>query len=77
MYKLIKGLAGPETGERANAGFFQLARTVLWSFFGVRKKQGLETDALSITPLQAICAGLIGAVVLVLSLLMLVRFILS
>jgi hypothetical protein len=73
MYRLLKGL---ESGRRgAAARPLQLARTVVWSFFGVRKRSGLESDAASLTPLQVICAGLIGTAVLVACLLSLVRFI--
>jgi hypothetical protein len=48
---------------------------VLGSFLGIRKARDLETDASSITPAQAIVGGLIGAVVLIASLLGLVLFV--
>ena len=50
-------------------------RAVLGSFLGIRKARDLEADASSITPAQAIIGGLIGAAVLVASLLGLVIFI--
>jgi hypothetical protein len=52
-----------------------VARAVLGSFLGIRKARDLESDASSITPAQAIIGGLIGAAVLVASLLGLVFFI--
>jgi len=55
----------------------QVARTVLWSFLGIRKRTDYERDAVTLTPLQVIVAGIIGAVIFVLSLVLLVRFITS
>jgi len=57
------------------AGPLAVARAVLGSFLGIRKARDLESDASSITPAQAIIGGLIGAAVLVASLLGLVFFI--
>jgi hypothetical protein len=45
----------------------EVARAVFWSFLGIRK----------LTPVQVIVAGIIGAVMFVLGLVMLVRFITS
>jgi len=53
----------------------QVARAVFWSFLGIRRRAEYERDAVSLTPAQVIVAGIIGAVVLVLSLVTLVRFI--
>jgi len=50
---------------------------VFWSFLGIRKRAAHEQDAVTITPVQAIVAGIIGAAILVLSLVLLVRFITS
>jgi len=40
---------------------WQVARAVFWSFFGVRKRADYDRDALQLTPVQVIVAGLIGA----------------
>jgi hypothetical protein len=53
----------------------QVARAVFWSFFGIRKRAAYDKDAVSLTLPQVVIAGIIGALVLVLSLVMLVRFI--
>lgn len=53
----------------------QVAKAVFWSFFGIRKRRDYETDSVQIKPHQVIVAGLIGAVVLVLSLILLVHFV--
>ena len=55
----------------------QVAKAVFWSFFGVRKRAEYENDAVTLTLLQVVIAGIIGAVIFVLSLVMLVRYIIS
>ncbi|MEK7231512.1 MAG: DUF2970 domain-containing protein [Pseudomonadota bacterium] len=61
----------------AKATPLQVAKAVLWSFFGIRKRAEYERDAVSLTLPQVVVAGIIGALVLVLSLIMLVRFVTS
>jgi hypothetical protein len=72
----VKPVTEPQQNPR-KAGPFQVAQAVFWSFLGIRKRSAHERDAVTITPVQAIVAGLIGAVIFVLSLLLLVRFITS
>jgi hypothetical protein len=55
----------------------QVAKAVLSAFVGIRKRAAHEHDAVTITPLQAIVAGLIAAAVFVASLVLLVRWITS
>jgi len=50
---------------------------VFWSFFGVRKGRDLLADASSIKPQHFIVAGLIGAALVIFSLLLLVRLIIK
>jgi hypothetical protein len=66
----------PSTGAR-NAGFLQTIRAVLWSFFGVRKRSGYEQDASQLNPVYVIIAGVIAAVIFVLTLLVIVRIVVS
>ena len=63
--------------KRRKAGPVQVAQAVFWSFLGIRKSAAHERDAVSITPVQAIIAGLIGAAIFVVSLIFLVRFVTS
>jgi len=56
----------------AKAGNVKAAMAVFWSFFGVRKRRDYDADAQSLTPVQVIIAGLIGAVVFVLTMMLLV-----
>ena len=55
----------------------QVAKAVLSAFIGIRKRAAHEQDAVSISPAQVIVAGVIAAVIFVLSLVMLVRYITS
>jgi len=66
-----------EAGKPRKATALQAAKAVFWAFFGVRKGADHDADAVSITPLQAIVAGLIGAALFVLCLALLVHFITS
>jgi heme/copper-type cytochrome/quinol oxidase subunit 2 len=59
------------------AGFLQTMRAVLWSFFGVRKRAGYEQDAAQLNPVHVIIAGIIMAIIFVLVLVMVVRFVVS
>ncbi|MHB1187295.1 DUF2970 domain-containing protein [Thiobacillus sp.] len=56
----------------AKAGNVKAALAVFWSFFGVRKRRDYDDDAQSLTPVQVIIAGLIGAAVFVLTMMLLV-----
>jgi hypothetical protein len=66
-----------EPESRRKAGPLDVAKAVFWSFLGIRKRAAHEKDAVTIRPAQAIVAGLIGAVIFVLTLVVLVRFITS
>ena len=50
-------------------------KAVFWSFFGVRRKTEYEKDAKRLTPQAVIGAGLVLALVLVLSILGLVKLV--
>jgi Protein of unknown function (DUF2970) len=53
------------------------AKAVFWAFFGVRKRAAHDSEMVQLTPAQVIVAGVIGAAVFVLILILLVRFITS
>lgn len=55
----------------------QAARTIFWSFFGVRRKSEHHADTAQLTPLQIIVAALIGLALFVLSLIGLVMLVTS
>ena len=66
-----------EENKAASATLPQVIKAVFWSFLGIRRRADYEKDAVRLKPMQVIVAGIIGAIVLVLSLITLVRFILS
>ena len=66
-----------EENKAASATLPQVIKAVFWSFLGIRRRADYEKDAVRLKPVQVIVAGIIGARVLVLSLITLVRFILS
>ena len=53
----------------------QAAKAVFSAFIGIRKRAKHERDAVTLSLVHAIIAGIIGAVLFVLTLVMLVRFI--
>ena len=67
----------PQQEPQRRATPLQVAKAVFWSFLGIRKRAAHERDAVTLTPVQVIVAGIIGAVIFVLGLIMLVRFITS
>jgi len=48
-------------------------KAILWAFFGVRKKSGYEQDTAQLNPVYLIVAGLIAAVVFIVTLLLVVK----
>jgi hypothetical protein len=64
---------GHEGPKRASP--LQVAKAVFSAFFGVRRRD--DHEALKVTPVQLIIAGIIGAALFVATLLLVVNFILS
>jgi hypothetical protein len=63
--------------ERTKVAPLTVAKMVLSSFFGVRRRADHEAAMGRVTPVQIIIAGLIGAAIFVVSLVLLVKFIVS
>ena len=59
------------------AGFLAVARTVCWSFFGIRKRSDHEADAVTFTPAQVVIAGVVGGALFVFILITVVRVIIA
>jgi hypothetical protein len=53
------------TQQPKKASLFQIGKAVAWSLLGVRKYQSYENDLSSITPVQAVIAGLFGLLVFI------------
>jgi hypothetical protein len=43
-------------------------KAVAWSFIGIRSRAGFQEDALKVNPLHVLLAGILGLLVLVVSL---------
>ena len=59
--------------QSGRATFLQTVGAVFWSFFGVRKKSDYERDAARLNPVHVIIAGLIGALIFALILILIVK----
>ena len=57
--------------------FLQTMRAVAWSFFGVRKSSDYEKDVSQLNPVHVIIAGVVGAVLFIVVLLLLVNWVLA
>ena len=55
--------------------FAQTAKAVAWSFFGVRRSAEYEHDVKHLNPVHVIIAGVIGAALFVIALVVLVNLI--
>ncbi|SDB85389.1 DUF2970 domain-containing protein [Paraburkholderia lycopersici] len=64
---------GGDSANRKKGGVLQLMKAVAWSFLGVRKRADLEADAANLHPAQLIAAGIIGAVLFIVVLLLIVH----
>lgn len=60
-------------GKRAS--LLTVAKAVLWSFLGIRRKSDMQSDIVKITPLQVVVVGVICAAIFVASLITFVHFI--
>jgi len=63
--------------KQSGARIWQIAKAVMFAFMGVRKKSDLEHDAATLTPAQVIIGGIIGAIIFVLSIMLVVRLVVS
>ncbi|HEX5355884.1 MAG TPA: DUF2970 domain-containing protein [Aquabacterium sp.] len=65
-----------EAAQRKGS-FAQTLKAVAWSFFGVRKSKDYAQDVAKINPVHVIVAGVLAAVIFVVGLVFLVRFIVA
>lgn len=57
--------------------FFQTIKAIGWAFFGVRRGADYDKDVAKLNPVHVIIAGVIGAVIFVLVLVLLVNWVIS
>jgi hypothetical protein len=75
----VNGKPGDDLREAASRpmSFLQTMRAVAWSFFGVRRGKDYEKDVAQLNPVHVIIAGVIGALLFVLLLVLLVQWVLG
>ena len=64
-------------GSPRRAGFWPTLRAVLWSFFGVRRRQAYMEDAGSLNPLAVVVAGVLAGAVFVILIVIAVQVVLA
>jgi Protein of unknown function (DUF2970) len=57
--------------------FLQTMKAVAWSFFGVRKGSDYENDVSQLNPVHVVIAGVLGAVIFIVVLLLVVNWVLA
>ncbi len=57
--------------------FFATVKAVMWSFFGVRKNSAYEEDTAKLNPLHVIIAGVIAAIIFIVTLLLIVKMVVA
>jgi hypothetical protein len=57
--------------------FLQTVKAVAWSFVGLRKRAGYEQDVRRLNPVHVIVAGLCGAAIFILALVLTVRWVIG
>lgn len=62
---------------RRKGSFLQTMKAVAWSFFGVRKGKDYEQDVSQLNPIHVVIAGVLGAAIFVVALLLIVRWVLA
>ena len=63
----------PGTTDHDRGGFLATVRAVLWAFFGVRRGAEYEKDVARLNPVHVIIAGIVGAALFVIVLVMIAR----
>lgn len=60
---------------KRRGSFAQTARAVAWSFLGIRRSSGYAEDVQKLNPVHVIIAGIVGALLFILALVLLVRWV--
>lgn len=66
-----------KTALQRPGSFLQTVQAVAWSFFGVRRRADWEQDLSKVNPVHLVVAGLMGALLFILALVLLVRWVIS
>ena len=68
---------GLNTVDKPKASFLRSVKLVAWSFLGIRSSRGYRDDLAKVNPLHVVLVGLIGAVLLVVGLISLARWVVA
>ena len=67
---------GPDSASTVRKGSLLMTmRAVAWSFFGVRRASDYEQDVAKLNPVHVVIAGIVGAALFVLALVLLVQWV--
>ena len=64
-----------ESPLQRKGSFLQTMRAVAWSFFGVRRSADHAQDVQNLNPVHVVIAGVLGAGLFIVALVMLVRWV--
>jgi hypothetical protein len=68
---------GLKDAVKRRGSFLATMKAVAWSFFGVRKSDDYEKDVEQLNPVHLVIAGVLGAALFVIVLVVLVQWVLS
>jgi hypothetical protein len=67
----------PEKAIERRGSFVNTVKAVAWSFFGVRRRADYERDVAQLNPVHVVVAGIAGAAIFVVALVLLVKWIIG
>jgi Protein of unknown function (DUF2970) len=63
--------------DKDHTSFLRSVKLVAWSFLGIRSNKGYRDDLAKVNPMHVVLVGLIGAVLLVLGLISLAKWVVA
>lgn len=70
-------MSAPTPHTPRKGSILRAIAAVSWGFLGVRKRSGYQEDFARITPLHVLAVGLLAAILLVVGLIVLVKFVVA
>ena len=74
---MTKPIDGAGAAAARKGSLVRTLRAVAWSFFGVRKSRDYEHDVSELNPVHVIIAGVVGAALFVVALVLLVNWVIA
>ncbi|RZT95201.1 DUF2970 domain-containing protein [Rivibacter subsaxonicus] len=66
-----------KAAAQREGSFLRTAKAIAWAFFGVRKDSSYHEDLAKLNPVHVLVAGVAGAALFVLALVLLVRWVIG